>query len=47
MGTNELQSLREGKQFFDFIRAEETLYIHVFEINMVVKIFQTKGRMKM
>ena len=28
--TDELGSLREGKQFFDFIRAEETLYIHAF-----------------
>ena len=28
--TDELQSLREGKRFFDFIRAEEMLYIHAF-----------------
>ena len=37
-----LQSLREGKWFFDSIRAKETLYIHVFEINMAVKIFKQR-----
>ena len=41
--TDELRSLREGKWFFDFSRAEETLYIHVFEINMVAK-FSNKGK---
>ena len=42
----ELRSLREGKWFFDFIRAEEMLYIHVFEINMVIKIFKQREEQK-
>ena len=42
----ELRSLREGKWFFDFIRAEEMLYIHVFEINMAIEIFKQREERK-